>query len=48
MRKPCSPDVATESSLAAFKTPEICHSVGIWQVPSDGTAASEVPENGFK
>lgn len=39
MQKTCSPDVATESSLAPFKIPKILYSGGIWQVPSQTAAA---------
>lgn len=39
MQKTCSPDVATESSLASFKIPEILYSDGIWQIASHPAAA---------
>lgn len=39
MQKTCSPDVATESSLASFKIPEILYSDGIWHIASHPAAA---------
>lgn len=39
MQKTCTPDVATESSPASFKIPQILYSDGIWRITSPPTAA---------